>query len=418
VTGGSPDRPPGSMEQAARETCADTAPNTTARSPVGLGSVRRERAQWTTEIALLGSGVFGNLAMSVLSPALPVIQASFAGVAGAAYLTKFLISAVGLATISVSLSAGPLVDRFGRRRVLLTACALFVVAGTIGMWLPTLPLIIASRVVAGAAGALIVATGITLIADIYQERPRERRIGASHAFGALLLGLLVPLAGYLADFNWRWAFLIHLIGLPMLACVYFSDDLRRLDERLAERMKERPNSRRRFPDSVLPLALLTLVAGAIGYSVQIYVPFHLRLIGSASAAMAGAMFSITVLSSITTSFLYAEVRRWIAPTGIFCVVFLGWSAGLATITFSASVLGVGVGMAVTGLAGGLLGPNLFSVVAAATTDANRPRTVGLIKASTTPAHSSARRRCTSSINGMARMARCWRLQQRPPCCAS
>jgi len=113
--------------------------------------------------------------------------------------------------------------------------------------------------------------------------------------------------------------------------------------------------------------------------VQIYVPFHLRLIGSASAAMAGAMFSITVLSSITTSFLYAEVRRWVVPTGIFCVVFLGWSAGLATITSSTSVLGVGVGMAVTGLAGGLLGPNLFSVVAAVTTDANRPRTVGLIK---------------------------------------
>jgi MFS family permease len=327
----------------------------------------------------LGSGLFGNLAMSILSPALPVIQASFAGVANAAYLTKFLISAVGLATVSVSLAAGPLVDRFGRRRVLLTAYALFVVAGTIGLWLPTLPSIIVSRVVAGAAGALIVATGITLIADLYQDRPRERRIGASHAIGALLLGLLVPFAGYLADFNWRWAFLIHLIGLPMLACVYFSDDLGRLDERLTERITAQPNSGTRFPESTLPLALLTLVAGAIGYSVQIYVPFHLRLIGSASAATAGAMFSITVLSSITTSFLYAEVRRWIAPAGIFCVVFLGWSAGLATITFSTSVLGVAVGMAVTGLAGGLLGPNLFSLVAAITTDSNRPRTVGLIK---------------------------------------
>jgi MFS family permease len=331
------------------------------------------------EIALLGSGLFGNLAMSILSPALPVIQASFAAEPGAAYLTKFLISAVGLATISVSLFAGPLVDWLGRRRVLLTAYALFVVAGTIGMWLPTLPLIIISRIVAGAAGALIVATGITLIADLYEGRARERRIGAIHAIGALLLGLLVPFAGYLADFNWRWAFLIHLIGLPILVCVYFSDDLGRLDQRLAERMKAQAQVRNRFPDAILALGLLTLAAGAIGYSVQIYVPFHLRLIGSASAAVAGTMFSITVLFSVLTSFAYADVRRWISPTGIFCLVFLGWSAGLATITFSTSVSGVGVGMAVTGLAGGLLGPNLFSVASAMTTDANRPRTVGLIK---------------------------------------
>jgi MFS family permease len=359
------DPPPG------QETCADPA----LSRPAGATLERRDKAELPTEVALLGAGLFGNLAMSVLSPALPVIQAHFADVPNVAYLTKFLVSVVGLATIAVSLFAGPLIDGFGRRRVLLAAYALFVVAGTIGMWLPTLPMIIVSRVIAGAAGALIVTTGITLIADIYQGRPRERRIGVNHAIGALMLGVLVPFAGYLADFNWRWAFLIHLIGLPMLVCVYFSGDLGRLDQR----MRTKTNSGSRYPESTFALCLLTLVAGAIGYSVQIYVPFHLRLIGSVSAATAGAMFSITVLFSVATSFMYAEVRRLIAPAGIFCAVFLGWSAGLSTIAFTTSVLGVGAGMAITGLAGGLLGPNLFATVASATTDANRPRTVGLIK---------------------------------------
>jgi MFS family permease len=367
--------PPGELaathRQSRRETCAEASNDFAPGTQLDGGG----KTKTSTEIALLGAGLFGNLAMSVLSPALPVIQAHFAGEPNVAYLTKFLVSAVGLATIAVSLFAGMLVDRFGRRRVLLGSYALFVIAGTIGMWLPTLPSIIISRVFAGAAGALIVTTGITLIADIYQGRPRERRIGMNHAIGALALGLLVPLAGYLADFNWRWAFLIHLIGLPMLACVYFSHDLGRLDRR----MQVRARGGARFPESTLALGLLTLVAGAIGYSVQIYVPFHLRLIGSASAATAGAMFAITVLFSVTTSFMYAEVRRWVAPMGIFCIVFLGWCAGLTTVALSTSVLGVGAGMAITGLAGGLLGPNLFATAAAATTDANRARTIGLIK---------------------------------------
>jgi MFS family permease len=356
--------------EAKRESCA--VPNLTAAA---AQSVDHGPIEWRTEVALLGAGLFGNLAMSALSPALPVIQAHFAGVPNAAYLTKFLISAVGLATIAVSLFAGALVDRFGRRSVLLAAYGVFVIAGTIGIWLPTLPLLIVSRVIAGAAGALIVTTGITLIADIYQGRARERRIGANHAIGALMLGLLVPLAGYLADFNWRWAFLIHLIGLPMFAFVYFSDDLRPLDQRMRTKMSVGS----RFPKFTFALLLLTLVAGAIGYSVQIYVPFHLRLIGSMSAAIAGAMFAISVLSSVATSFLYAEVRRFLAPVLIFGIVFLGWSTGLLIITFSTSVLGVGLGMGIVGLAGGLLGPNLFATTAALTTDANRPRTVGLIK---------------------------------------
>jgi MFS family permease len=370
--------PPTELAPQGRPILTDTCAGIDRGGAAEAGSTGKPGAiAWPTEIVLLGSGLFGNLAMSVLSPALPLIEKSFAGEPHAAYLTKMLVSASGVGAIFVSLFAGTLINRFGRRRTLLAAYAIFIVSGVMGLWLPTLWAIIASRVVTSAAGALVVTGGITLISDMHQGRSRERRIGASHAIGALLLGLLVPFAGYLADFNWRWAFLTHLIALPMLACVFFSKELGRLDARIAERRTAQPA--RGFPPSIVALGLLTLAAGSIGYSVQIYVPFHLHGIHAYSGAVAGALFSITVLCSIATSFLYAELRRWVSSMGVFVLVFLGWSAGLLMMAFAEQVSGVSVGIAVFGLAGGLLGPNLFSLVAALTDETNRPRSIGLVK---------------------------------------
>jgi MFS family permease len=354
---------------------ADEVPETCSAS---AAPVRPGRAGWVAETVLLGSGVFANIASSVLIPALPLIEDSFAGEPDAALLTKMIVSAASIATIFVSMFAGALVARFGRRRVLIAAYGVFVVAGVAGMWLPSLVAIIVSRVFVGAAGALIVALGITLIGDFYDAAPRDRRIGVSHAVGALLIGLLVPFAGYLSDFDWRWAFLIHLFGLPLLACVVASRDLERLDARMAERRAEaRP--RARIPPLVWALGALTLCAGMVGYSSQIYAPFHLRHIGAYTGAAAGVMFAVSLMSSVVSSILYAEVRRWLSPLALFGLVFIGWSAGLALLAQSHDLVSAGWAMAVIGFAGGALGPNLFSVVSAITSEEARPHSVGLIK---------------------------------------
>jgi MFS family permease len=341
-------------------------------------TVADRKVGWTAETILLGSGVFGNIAMSSLSPALPKIEQAFGG-AEADYLTKMLVSATGLGVIMVSPFTGTLVRRFGRRAVLVGAYAVYLVFGLMGMVLPTLPLIIASRFVAGATGAVIVAMGLILIGDFYQDRPRERRIGASHAIGALVLALLVPVAGFLADVNWRLAFLIHLPALPMLLVATASRDLASAD-RVVQAAGKAGRRAGRLPAAVWLILLLALFAGGIGYSVQIFVPFHLRDIGAHSAGLAGIMLAVTLVTSVATSFLYAEVRRFVSAPAVFAIVMGGWALGLGITAVTTTVLGTLIGMGVTGLAGGLVGPNMFSAVSALTKDdAARAHSVGLVK---------------------------------------
>jgi MFS family permease len=336
------------------------------------------RVRWTAETVLLGSGVFGNIAMSTLSPALPKIEASFASVPDADYLTKLLVSATGLGVIVASPFTGMLVRKFGRRGVTLGAYAMFLFFGMVGMILPSLPMIIASRFFAGGAGAIIVAMGLILIGDFYEGRPRERRIGASHAIGAFLLAMIMPVAGFLADINWRLSFLVHLAALPMLLFVFASPELSKPPLASAAQVKA-DLAKGRIPFSVFVILLLTLMAGGIGYSVQIFVPFHLKGIGANSAGLAGTMLAISVIASMVTSFLYAELRRWLSVSLVFALAMFGWFLGLGTTAMTTTVTGTFVGMAIIGLGGGLIGPNIFTAVSALTTDSVRTHAVGIIK---------------------------------------
>jgi MFS family permease len=326
----------------------------------------QRKVGWTAETILLGSGVFGNIAMSALSPALPKIEQAFGGVA-ADYQTKLIVSATGLGVIVVSPFTG----------VLAAAYAIFLVFGLMGMVLPTLPMIIASRFVTGAAGAVIVALGLILIGDVYDGRPRERRIGASHALGALALAALIPLAGFLADIQWRLAFLIHLAAVPMLLLALGAGELGRADQ--DRKVAAATASPSRIPAAVWIILPLALLAGGIGYSVQIFVPFHLRDIGAHSAGVAGVMLAVTLVTSVATSFLYADVRRFASIPVVFAMTMGGWALGLAVTALTSTVLGTLVGMGIVGLAGGLVGPNIFSAVSATTADSARAHSVGIVK---------------------------------------
>jgi MFS family permease len=333
------------------------------------------------EAVLLGSGMFGNVAMSALSPSLPKIEAAFAGTPNVEYLTKMSISAVGLGVILTAPFTGWLIQRFGRRAVLIWAYLVFTAAGLAGMALPTLPLIIASRFVAGGAGVVIVTMALILIGDHYEGRARERRIGASHAIGALLVGLAIQAAGFLGDVNWRYAFLIHLTALPLFLCVLASPELVRREAAVATPAAAAPvrRSPARLPPATWLIVFVAVVAGAIGYSVQIFTPFHLRNIGADSAALAGTAIVVTVVASMLTSLIYADIRRFLSPAAVFAVGFAGWGTGLAMTALADTVTSVMIAMGIIGLAGGVMGPNIFSLLSAVTPEASRPRAIGLTK---------------------------------------
>src|SRR3954468_11358940 len=106
---------------------------------------------------------------------------------------------------------GTLADRFGRRRILLIGVVVFGVSSVIAALAPNGDLLIASRVVQGVGGAMILPATLSLINATFRGRERGiafavwgSTIGGMAAVGPLLGGWLTTY------FSWRWAFGINL----------------------------------------------------------------------------------------------------------------------------------------------------------------------------------------------------------------
>ena len=131
----------------------------------------------------------------------------------------------GVVFAAVELSALPalaalvLADRRGRRGVVVWATAGAVVCTAAGAGAPTLSLLAATQV---AAGAMVAAAGIAAVVVVVEEVPAGCRawsvgvLGLAGGFGGGVPLALLPLAG-LGPGGWRWLFVISLICLPFVA---------------------------------------------------------------------------------------------------------------------------------------------------------------------------------------------------------
>ncbi len=125
--------------------------------------------------------------------------------------------------------SGWMADRFGTRRVFFSAIVLFVLGSILCALSVSLPMLVASRVVQGAGGALLMPVGrIALLRSVSREEflPAMSLVAVPGLIGPLLGP---PLGGWLVDWaSWHWIFLINVpVGLAgCLATLRFMPDLR------------------------------------------------------------------------------------------------------------------------------------------------------------------------------------------------
>ncbi|KAG0922655.1 hypothetical protein G6F57_019594 [Rhizopus arrhizus] len=102
--------------------------------------------------AYLGT-FLASLDISIVNVALPTMQAALRiDMAG----LQWVVDAYALFLSAFMLSAGPLGDRYGRKRSWLAGVLLFTVGSALCGWATTLPVLLAGRAVQGVAGALLI----------------------------------------------------------------------------------------------------------------------------------------------------------------------------------------------------------------------------------------------------------------------
>lgn len=109
------------------------------------------------------------------------------------------------------LATGALIDRVGRRRVLLVGCGVFAAGALLGGVARSAEVLLAARVTQGVAAAFIVPGVLSLIRTDLPASRRPAAIGVWTAALACALALGPWLGGALAEYvHWSWIFLSNL----------------------------------------------------------------------------------------------------------------------------------------------------------------------------------------------------------------
>ena len=148
----------------------------TRESSVGPGrSGDPNRA--VTRLTLLLASSLTVMSGATIAPALPAMQAHFAGVENSDLLVRLVLTVPALAIVVGAPLAGVIGDLRGRARLLYMAILLYAAAGSSGLYLDSLGAILAGRVLLGAAVAGVLTSATALAADYYSGAERARFMG-------------------------------------------------------------------------------------------------------------------------------------------------------------------------------------------------------------------------------------------------
>lgn len=176
-----------------------------------LGVARSPNERLAIAIAL---GAMGTLGFVVTSPILPDLAEAFGVSRGSIGLVQ---AAVAIPGVLFSALIGYFADRFGRRRVVLTALTIFTMFGLAGFVDRSFWGLVTARFLQGIGTSGILGVGIVLIGDTFKGAARTRAMGINMT-GITTVAMAGPIvAGLLATGGTFRAFLIFLIGLPLIA---------------------------------------------------------------------------------------------------------------------------------------------------------------------------------------------------------
>jgi EmrB/QacA subfamily drug resistance transporter len=192
--------------------------STTAPGVLGTAAGRAAAGHKTAVAVVYVAAIFlSTMDTTIVNVALPTIGRAF-------HVPTASVDSVSISYL-VSLAvfvpaSGWLGDRFGGKRTLLTAVAVFTAASALCGIAGSLGELVLFRILQGAGGGMLASVGMAMLLRAYRPQERVRvssiltmAIALAPTAGPVLGGLLVT------DLSWRWVFYVN-VPIGAFACVY------------------------------------------------------------------------------------------------------------------------------------------------------------------------------------------------------
>ncbi len=155
------------------------------------------------------------IAIVAMGPAVPAMIAHFASDPEARARIPAMIGAPGLTMALLAPFAGLLVDKFGRRPLLLAGTLSYAVFGAAPLMLDSLDQIYASRLLLGVSEGIILTVVNTLIGDYWDDKGRKNWLFLQGILGPFIAGFVALIVGYATTLQWNGVFYVYLIAFPI-----------------------------------------------------------------------------------------------------------------------------------------------------------------------------------------------------------
>ncbi|TAF33299.1 MAG: MFS transporter [Cytophagales bacterium] len=316
------------------------------------------RKNWI-KITLLLASSMTVMAGATIAPALPLISKEFAHVGDIVFLSKLILTIPGFFIAFTAPIAGFIIDKLGRKTMMLCGLICYGIAGSTGLYLDDVYSILIGRAFLGLSVGAIMTTASTLLGDYLRGEERDKFVGFQGAFIAGGGVFFVLLGGFLADYSWRYPFALYLTAIALVPVAYFA---------LYEPDRARPNGTTGQNDPAQDVAyskqtvwfiyFLAFLVMTTFYMIPAQLPFWLRELKVAKTNLEiGAVIAIANLSGAVASFNHAKFKRIMDYESIYGIIFLAMAVGMSLISVAHNYWMVVAGVVVAGLGTGLTMPN-------------------------------------------------------------
>lgn len=297
---------------------------------------------------------FGPFTQTIYTPMLPEIGRQFQASQDAINLT---VSIYPLFFAIMQLVYGPLIDKYGRRRILLIGFLFFLLA-TVGTAMSSsVQMLILFRALQACGGAVGSVAAITVIGDLFEGKLRGRAMGIYQMLVALGPGLGPIFGGFVGQHygihRIFWALLGITVVLWFILLLFLPETKTKASG--VERFRIRQLSNVLTHRVGLAIVVLGSVQYSIFYLLLIILPSILTDLYKLSPSQTGLMFLPISLCVVIGSLVGGRIQEYFdLKKLLFTMAFLNMatillfavfaSVSLPILTFSLSLFGIFLGL--------------------------------------------------------------------------